>query len=83
MGHLSASSRIRARLRIGIGRKDSRREISGHVLGKLSGTELTLMEKILGRAVEQVECWLAQGLPKAMSQFNGVVEDSNTEGTKQ
>lgn len=76
-------SREYARLRIGIGRKDSRREIAGHVLGKLSGTELTLMEKILGRAVEQVECWLAQGLPKAMSQFNGVVEDSNTEGTKQ
>lgn len=76
-------SREYARLRIGIGRKDSRREIAGHVLGKLSGTELTLMEKVLGRAVEQVECWLAQGLPKAMSQFNGVVEDSNNEGPKQ
>lgn len=76
-------SREYVRLRIGIGRKDSRREISGHVLGKLSGTELALMEKVLERAVEQVECWLAQGLPKAMSQFNGVVEDSNNEGTKQ
>lgn len=41
------------------------------------------MEKVLGRAAEQVECWLAHGLQKAMSQFNGVVDDSNNEGTKQ
>lgn len=76
-------SRDYARLRIGIGRKDSRREIAGHVLGKLSASEMALMEKVLARAAEQVECWLAHGLPKAMSQFNGVVEDSNNEGTKQ
>lgn len=76
-------SRDYARLRIGIGRKDSRREIAGHVLGNLGATELALMEKVLARAAGQVECWLAHGLPKAMSQFNGVVEDSNNEGTKQ
>ena len=76
-------SREYARLRIGIGRKDSRREIAGHVLGKLGATELALMEKVLARAAEQVECWLAHGLPKGMSQFNGVTEDSNNEGTKQ
>ena len=76
-------SREYARLRIGIGRKDSRREIVGHVLGKLSPTEMTLMEKVLARAAEQVECWLAHGLQKAMSQFNGVIEDSNNERTKQ
>lgn len=76
-------SREYARLRIGIGRKDSRREIAGHVLGKLSAAEMALMEKVLARAAEQVECWLAHGLPKAMSQFNGVVQDSNNEGKKQ
>lgn len=76
-------SREYARLRIGIGRQDSRREIAGHVLGKLSATEMALMEKVLARAAEQVECWLGHGLPKAMSQFNGVVEDSNNEGKKQ
>lgn len=76
-------SREYARLRIGIGRKDSRREIVGHVLGKLSPAELVLMERVLGRAVGQVECWLKHGLPKAMSQFNGVIDDSNNEGTKQ
>ena len=76
-------SREYARLRIGIGRQDRRREIAGHVLGRLSAAEQAVLEKVLARAAEQVECWLAHGLAKAMSQFNGVVEDSNNEGTKQ
>jgi peptidyl-tRNA hydrolase, PTH1 family len=71
------------RLRIGIGRKDGAREITGHVLGKLSATEMRVTEKVLARAVDQVECWLAHGLQKAMSQFNGVVEDSTNESKKQ
>lgn len=73
-------SREYARLRIGIGRKDAQREITGHVLGRLNKGELAVMEKVLARAVEQVECWLAHGLQKAMSQFNGVIEDSTNEG---
>jgi PTH1 family peptidyl-tRNA hydrolase len=69
-----------ARLRIGIGRKDGAREITGHVLGKLNAGEMTVMEKVLARAADQLECWLAHGLQKAMSQFNGVVDDSTNEG---
>jgi peptidyl-tRNA hydrolase len=52
------------------------------VLGRLNATEMAVMEKVLARAVDQVECWLAHGLAKAMSQFNGVVEDSTNEGKK-
>ena len=76
-------SREFARLRIGIGRKDGLREITGHVLGRLNAGEMAVMEKVLSRAADQIECWLAHGLQKAMSQFNGVVEDSNNEGKKQ
>jgi len=61
-------------LRIGIGRRDSTRQITGHVLGKFEPSENELLEKILGRAAGQVGCWLAEGLPKAMSQFNGRIE---------
>ena len=71
-----------ARLRIGIGRKDGRREITGHVLGQFAADEAALVKKILARAVGQTECWLAAGIEKAMSQFNGVV-DSESEGKKQ
>ena len=73
-------SREYARLRIGIGRKDGAREITGHVLGKLGASEMAVMGKVLARAADQVECWLAHGLQKAMSQFNGVLEDSKNEG---
>ncbi len=68
-------SREYARLRIGIGRKDEARQITGHVLGKFSATEAALLEKVLDRAGGQMECWLDAGLQKAMSQFNGRVED--------
>ena len=73
-------SRDFARLRIGIGRKDGKREIAGHVLGRMSPGELTVMGKVLARATDQVECWLAHGLQKAMSQFNGVLSDTENEG---
>jgi PTH1 family peptidyl-tRNA hydrolase len=68
-----------ARLRIGIGRKDEAREITGHVLGKFSADENALLEKVLERAAGQMECWLASGLQKAMNQFNGVVDSTNEE----
>jgi PTH1 family peptidyl-tRNA hydrolase len=66
-------SREFARLRIGIGRKDGRREITGHVLGKFSTEEAQLMNKVLQRAADQAACWVAEGSEKAMNKFNGVV----------
>ena len=68
-----------ARLRIGIGRKNEAREISGHVLGKFSADENALLEKVLERASSEMECWLSAGLQKAMNQFNGVVDSTNKE----
>ena len=76
-------SREYGRLRIGIGRQDGVREITGHVLGRLSGAEMKVVEKVLTRAADQVECWLAHGIQKAMSQFNGVADDPANERQKQ
>jgi PTH1 family peptidyl-tRNA hydrolase len=72
-------SREFARLRVGIGRKDGRREITNHVLGRFAPEELVLLEKVLGRAADQAECWAADGLAKAMNQFNGVVNSEEEE----
>jgi PTH1 family peptidyl-tRNA hydrolase len=70
-------SRDYARLRIGIGRRaDGVREITDHVLSRFTGAETELVEKVFDRTVAQVECWLTDGIGKAMSLFNGVVEDS-------
>ncbi len=62
-----------ARLRMGIGRRDSVRQITNHVLGQFAKDETELLEKILARAAQQIECWAGEGIAKAMSQFNGVV----------
>ena len=67
-------SREFARLKVGIGRKDGRREITGHVLGKFGADEASLLEKVLQRAAHQAECRVAEGIEKAMNRFNGVVD---------
>lgn len=66
-----------ARLRIGIGRAASDgRQITDYVLGKFSADETKLLEKVLARAADQVECWLTTSIENAMNQFNGVIKDS-------
>jgi len=67
-------SREYARLKVGIGRTtDGRREITNYVLGRFSSAETKLLEKVVGRAADQAECWAAEGIAKAMNQFNGAV----------
>jgi PTH1 family peptidyl-tRNA hydrolase len=76
-------SRGYPRLRIGIGRKPGPREITGHVLGRFDSTEAALMDKVLTKASDQAQAWLEAGIQKAMSQFNGVVDDSLSEREEQ
>jgi len=68
-----------ARLRIGIGRKNEARQITDHVLGRFDAAENALLEKVLSRAAGQIDCWLSDGLQKAMCQFNGAVSPTNEE----
>ena len=64
------------RLRIGIGRNDpADRQITGYVLSRFRSEELELLGKVLTRAVEQIECWLAEGILSAMNRFNGTIEN--------
>ncbi len=72
-----------ARLRLGIGRTDGAREITGHVLGRFSSTEAAVADKLLTVASDQVETWLEAGIQKAMSQFNGPVVGAANEGKEQ
>lgn len=72
-------SRDCPRLRIGIGRQDGLRQITGHVLGKFGAAEQALLKQVLDRAASQLECWLDAGIQKAMSQFNGVINPKNEE----
>jgi PTH1 family peptidyl-tRNA hydrolase len=62
------------RQRIGIGRSEvGLREITGHVLSDFSRSEAELFEKVLIRACDQIECWLAHGVQQAMNLYNGMI----------
>lgn len=76
-------TRAYARQRIGIGRLNGAREITGHVLGRFSSTEAQALDKILTVAADQAETWMAAGIQKAMNQFNGAAIDLGTEGKAQ
>jgi len=72
-------SKAYARLRIGIGRKNEVRQITGHVLGKFGADENALLAQVLERSAAQLDCWLSAGLQKAMNQFNGAISPTNEE----
>ena len=65
------------RIRIGIARPASEtagaRDIVGHVLGRFGPAERPVLEKVLARGAEQVECWCSRGVAVAMNLYNGTV----------
>ena len=64
-----------ARQRIGIGRDNPGvRQIAGHVLSQFRPDEQELLEKVLQKACEQIECWLDAGVTQAMNRFNGKIK---------
>lgn len=69
------------RLRMGIGRtSDGRREITGYVLAPFTAGEGALVEEVLKTAAGQAECWLDDGIEKAMNRFNGAVKAPDNKG---
>ena len=65
------------RLRVGIGRHDSGvREITDYVLSQFGPDEAELLEKVLTRACDQIECWLSDGILQAMNRFNGKIANT-------
>jgi peptidyl-tRNA hydrolase, PTH1 family len=68
-------TRAYARIRIGIGRgAGGTRQIKDFVLGRFDKSEGALLKAVLDRACSQLECWLTEGVGKAMNEFNGVIE---------
>ncbi|HNQ91217.1 MAG TPA: aminoacyl-tRNA hydrolase [Verrucomicrobiota bacterium] len=59
------------RLRLGIGRQTTDRELTGHVLGDFSREEAAQFAQVIERGVDAVRCWLSGGIVLAMNRFNG------------
>lgn len=58
-----------ARLRIGIGQVGGERMV-GHVLGTFGPEEEQVVTRVIQRAADAAECWIAQGVESAMNEFN-------------
>jgi PTH1 family peptidyl-tRNA hydrolase len=59
-----------SRLRIGVGRGDTRRDLADHVLAGFLPEEQPGVNDAITRAAEAVECWISDGLAKTMNVFN-------------
>jgi len=59
-----------ARLRIGVGRGDERRDLAAHVLAGFAPEELAGIEEAIARSADAVELWISSGTAAVMNTFN-------------
>lgn len=58
------------RLRIGIGRPDGEKDVTGHVLGRFTAEEAEVMDRVVETAGQVVVTVVTKGLTAAMNNFN-------------
>ncbi len=66
-----------ARLRVGVGRGDPRRDLADHVLGGFDADERPLVTEMVGRAADASELFVAEGVEAVMNRFNGPGDDGD------
>ena len=59
------------RLRLGVGRGDSRRDLADHVLARFDKDEAADAERMISRAADAAETFITSGIAAVMNQFNG------------
>jgi peptidyl-tRNA hydrolase, PTH1 family len=59
-----------ARLRVGVGRGDARRELSDHVLATFDADERPIAAETVSRAADAVELFVTEGIMSVMNRFN-------------
>ena len=59
-----------ARLRVGVGRGDARRDLANHVLAKFEPEERSIVAEVVGRAADAAETFVAEGIAPVMNRFN-------------
>jgi len=59
------------RLRLGVGRGDSRRDLADHVLARFDKDEAAEAERMIARAADAAETFITSGIAAVMNQFNG------------
>ena len=60
-----------ARVRIGIGRPDTKQEVKGYVLNRFDAQQVAVLDKVITMAQDAVETLLLKGLTQGMNRFSG------------
>jgi len=60
-----------ARLRVGVGRGEARRDLADHVLAKFDQDETADVERMTTRAADAAEMFIASGIEAVMNGYNG------------
>ena len=60
-----------ARLRLGVGRGDARRDLADHVLARFDKDEAADAERMIARAADAAETFITSGIAAVMNQYNG------------
>lgn len=58
------------RLRLGVGRGDTRRDLADHVLSKFEADERTGLDAFISRAADAAEMFAVDGIAKVMNAYN-------------
>jgi PTH1 family peptidyl-tRNA hydrolase len=75
----SLGSQSFPRLRIGVGRGDTRRDLADHVLARFDPDERSVIDDAIERAADAAELFMADGVSAAMNRFNRKTEDGKSE----
>jgi len=59
-----------ARLRLGVGRGDARRDLADHVLSKFEADEQSALGEFIARAADAAEMFAAESIEKVMNTYN-------------
>ena len=71
-----------SRLRVGVGRGDSRRDLADHVLAKFDEEERSVVEETVGRAADASELFVREGIGPVMNRFNRREDKEGNEGSE-
>jgi PTH1 family peptidyl-tRNA hydrolase len=63
-----------ARLRIGVGRGDDRRDLADHVLSRFDREEHDIIQAAVLRAADASELFIAEGIERVMNAFNAAAD---------
>jgi len=59
-----------ARMRVGVGRGDARRDLADHVLSKFDSAEGVDVEATIGRTADAAQLFVAEGIGPVMNRYN-------------